>query len=364
MSSFIVDTKVLQTLVNKAVKGAANNKFNTITNLMNVVVNGNRISITTTGNDTYLTVSDAIISGEDTSFTVVVDLFSKLISKTSVENIKISATEDVITVTGNGTYKLPIKLDVDGKPIKYPEHVIEDPEYSGTIALDTVRSVIIHNKPSLSITNDAPYLMGYRFTPSKVISADTFNICLNTSTTFGSDILISPAVLDLLSICEDESIEYKIKGREIIFENDSMKLYATAMNGIEEYPISDIEEIDKVQYTSNCTLSKQAMLNSLDRLSLFIKDNEKNGVYLTFTKNNVKIESVNRNGIESIDYQGINNFNDFVCFIGVENLRKQVTARAGESFNLYFGGSADTVAIKDGGVTQIIALLDMQNEEE
>ena len=73
---------------------------------------------------------------------------------------------------------------------------------------------------------------------------------------------------------------------------------------------------------------------------------------------------MNRNGIESIDYQGINNFTDFVCFIGVENLKKQVTARAGESFNLYFGGSDATLAIKDNNVTQIIALLDMQNEEE
>ena len=179
MSQFTVSTRVLQGIVNKAIKAASNSKFSAITSLMNVVVENGKISITTTDCNNYLTISDSIISGEETTFTVGVDLFSKLVSKTSVENIKITVSDDEISFHGNGTYKIPIQLDVDGSKIKYPKHEINNPDYTGTIKNSVIKNIIFHNKPSLAVTMEAPYLTGYLCNVHNVISADSFNICSN-----------------------------------------------------------------------------------------------------------------------------------------------------------------------------------------
>ncbi|MBQ5475521.1 MAG: hypothetical protein IIT65_12785, partial [Lachnospiraceae bacterium] len=112
MGSFSIETGTLKSIVNKASKGASNNKFSAITSLMNVVVEGGKISVTTTDSNNYLTISDSVSTGsDDLSFTVNVDMFSKLVAKTSVDVIKITVNEDVISFVGNGTYKIPIQLD-------------------------------------------------------------------------------------------------------------------------------------------------------------------------------------------------------------------------------------------------------------
>ena len=357
MSYFVVSTKTLQQMVNKAIKGAGNSKFSAITSLINVVVASNKISVTTTDCNNYLTITDSISSGEDTSFTVGVDLFSKLVSKTSVENIKITVSENEISFTGNGTYKIPIQLDVDGSPIKYPNHEINSPDYTGTIKTSIIKNIIFHNKPSLAVTMEAPYLTGYFCNTDNVISADSFNICSNEVPTFTTGILVPPIVFELLSMSSEEDIEYKISGSNVLFKNTNMKLYSTMLDGLAEYPVEAINGLLATEYTSNCVLPKTSLLSVIDRLSIFINDNDQNGLYFNFNNNGVTIESMNGNGIETVPYQGSNNFKQYSCCIGVEALKKQISSHTGEAINIYYGNDR-MIMIKDEKVTQIISLLD------
>lgn len=357
MSSFVVNTKALQTIVNKAIKGAGNSKFSAITSLMNIVVSGGKISVTTTDANNYFTVTDSIVSGEDTVFTVGVDLFSKLVSKTSVENIKLSVSDSEIAFTGNGTYKIPIQLDVDGSAIKYPIHEINSPDSTGTIKTSVIKNIIFHNKPSLAVTMEAPYLTGYLCNTEKVISADSFNICVNEVPTFNTSLLVSPIVYELLSMSSEEDINYKVAGNNVLFENSGMKLYSTMLEGLDEYPVAAIEGLLKNEYTSDCVLPKTALLSVIDRLSIFINENDQNGLYFNFNTSGVTIESMNGNGVETVPYQGSNNFKQYSCCVGVEALKKQISSHTGEAIHLYYGNDR-MVMIKDDNVTQIISLLD------
>lgn len=362
MGSFSIETGTLKSIVNKASKGASNNKFSAITSLMNVVVEGGKISVTTTDSNNYLTISDSVSTcSDDVSFTVNVDMFSKLVAKTSVDVIKITVNEDVISFVGNGTYKIPIQLDVDGSPIKYPKHDINNPEISGTIKASVIRSIIFHNKPALALTMEAPYLTGYLCLGDCVISADSYNICLSEFDMFDKPVLLPPVVMELLSVSSDEDISYKIYGNNIMFETESMRLFAVMMDGIDDYPAQTIRDICSQVYPSSCTLPKNAIISVIDRLSLFIKDNDINGVYMTFTKNGVTFESINGNGVETIPYQGSNGFSDYTCCIGVDTLRKQIAAHAGESVNIQYGGE-NAVKIVDDNITQVISLMDDPRE--
>lgn len=357
MGSFTIKTSVFQSLLSKAVKGASNSKFNTLTNLMNVVLHSGRLSITTTDSDNYLTVYENDVSGDDLSFVVNVETFSKLISKTSSENIKVSVTEDTISLTGNGTYKLPVQLDVDGSEIKYPTHEINSPEHTGSIKTSTVKSVVQYNKPSLALTLEKPYLTRYMCADDCVISADEYNVCQNNISTFGKDVLVSPNVFELLCMCDQEEIPFKIYQNMVLFETDTLKLFAVLPEGSDEYPVETIKEITSNDYPSDCVLPRSTLINIIDRLSLFINDDDQNGLYMTFTKDGVKLESMKGNAIETVPYQGSNNFKDYTCCVGVDAFRKQLTSRSGESVHIFYGDST-TLTLKEGNITQVISLLE------
>lgn len=361
MGYFTIKTDVFQTIVGKAIKGASNNKFSPLTSLMDVNVANGKIHVTTTDTNNYLTITGDVLTSEPCRFTVNVDTFSKLVSKTSVETIKVTVTDDTITFTGNGTYKLPIQLDVDGSPIRYPDQTINTPTEQGQIKTSVIKNIIVHNKPSLATTLEAPYLTGYLCDPDCVISADTFNICRNSVNTFKSRVLISPIVFELLSMSSEENIDYKISEDKVLFETPKLKLFATLMAGVDEYPVDTIRNICDNGYESDCVIPKTAFLNIIDRLSLFIKEDEQNGVYMTFTSNGLKVESMSDNAIETVPYQGSNNFKDYSCAIGVDSVKRQFSARAGESVNLFYNntdGSSSTITIKDDSVVQVISLLD------
>lgn len=357
MSYFVVDTNILKSAVNKAVKGASNSKFSAITSLMNVVVSGGKFSLTTTDCNNYLTITDSILFGEDVTFTVGVDLFSKLVQKTSADKIKISVSENEISFTGNGTYKIPIQLDVDVSPIKYPNHEINSPDYTGTIKTSIIKNIIFHNKPSLAVTMEAPYLTGYLCLPDKVISADSFNICSNEVITFKNKTLVLPIVFELLSMSSEEDIEYKVSDNNILFENSNMKLYSTMLDGVNDYPIDAISGLLNVEYTSDCVLPKTALLSVIDRLSIFINDNDQNGLYFNFTNNGVTVESIVGNAIETVPYQGSNNFKEFSCCIGIDALKRQISSHSGEAIKLHYGDDR-MIMIEDDNIIQIISLLD------
>ena len=356
MSKFTVKSDVLQTMLSKAYKGASRSKFNVMTNLVSVELIDSKLSLTTTDSNNYFTVTETV-SGENTSFVVNVDTFSKLISKISTESITIDVSDDTITINGNGTYKLPIQLDVDGSPIKYPKKTINTADCSGTIKTAIIKNVILYNKPSLATSFEMPCLTGYLFTENNVISADVFNICVYHVNTFGKKILLAPIVLDLLSMSTDEEISYKISDDFIMFETSNMKLFATLMNGVDDYPVESIMNRVDTEYPSKCVLPKTTVLNIIDRISLFINDNDQNGVYLTFTKDGLKIESSRADCIESVPYQGSENWKDYSCFASVDSIKRQFNARVGESINLYYGDE-DTFMIADDNVKQLSALLD------
>jgi DNA polymerase III sliding clamp (beta) subunit (PCNA family) len=364
MSQFTIRTSTLQSLVNKASKGAGNSSISALTSLVNVVLKNGTLTLTTTDTNNYFTVIQKDITGDDLNFTVAVDTFGKLISKTSSENIKIEVSDDVISITGNGTYKIPIQLDVDGSPIKYPNYTINNPDEEGSIKIATLKNITLHNKPCVAVTDEEPCLKGYYCIDGSVVSADSYNICKNDLKTFNSHVLISPTVVELLSISNTEEINYKLSDNNASFESENIRLFAHLMNGKETYDgfMETVISCAETEFPSECVLPKTALTSVIDRLALFINETDKNGLYMTFTNSGVKVESINGNGIENIPYQGSTNFKDFTCCIGVDSLKRQLGSILSENVKILYGNES-IISIKADNAIHVISLLsDPRNE--
>lgn len=356
MASFSIETKKLQSMVAKASRGAANNKISAITSYLHIVLKNGELSLTTTDATNYLSIIENGVAGDNLDFVVIVDLFSKLVSKTSVDIITIDVQEDIIYFKGNGTYKIPIQLDVDGSPIQYPVHTINAPEEEGVIKTADIKSIILHNKPSLAVTLEAPYLTGYYCTPNIVMSTDQSNLCFNNVSLFKSALLVSPIVFDLLSMTSDDYINYKRIDNMILFTTSEIRLFAVMMNYVEDYPEAQILPYATKEYPSSCTISKTAFLSVIERLSIFIKDNEKNALFATFTKDGLILELLSHLASETIPYIGSTDFKEFTCCIDTVSMKKQIAARAGDNVNICYGDSK-SIGLKDDDIMQIIGLL-------
>ena len=352
-----IKTNILQEIVNKVTRASTNNKMVPLTGLLSLSVKNGIINAVASDAVNYFEVSAECSATEDFAVVVKSDLFSKIVSKTTSEYITLELVGNALNFTGNGTYKIELPLDEEGQPIKYPVYwTMGDITESGTISLATVKSAILANKPSLALTAEAPYLMNY-YCGDNIVSADSYNICINKSKIFNTPVLLSPMIFDLLSLFTAESIDYSFDGTKLAFKTGSMKLYAKIQKGIEDYPVEAIMGYTEEDLPSSCAVSKSLLLAVIDRLSLFISDFDVNGVYLDFTKDGLKVTSKNNSGSELITYQESNNFTPFVCLVSVDALKKQVNARSGDILYIQYGLN-NALKFVDGNILHVVALLE------
>lgn len=362
--SLKIKTPVIQEMVSKAIKGASNNKMIPITSLMALNFKDGKLTITTTDATNTLKISKKDIEGEEDFYVAVpVDIFSKLIAKTTTEHITLDLSENTLTIKGNGTYSLELPLDEDGRLIKFPDYKFDTSVEKVTINLSTIKQILATNKAALADTMEIPCLTGYYCNDNEVITTDTFKVCGNKIGLFSEPALISAELMNLLAVIEDEKISVQRSNGKLLFTTNEVVIYGAELEGIEDYPVDAIHAYLETDFASKCSLPKQAFLNVLDRLSLFIASYDKNGLYMTFTKDGVIVSSKRSNGSELIKYQASENFQPFTYCIDIELLRSQISAQTDEVIQLWYGHNK-AIKMTSGNITQIVALLEDERTTE
>lgn len=363
-----IKTEKLKEMVSRAVKGAGNNKLIPITSLMAIEVKDNKVTLITTDASNYLYIMEDKVVAEDFYAVVDADTFSKLVSKMTCENITLEIKDglQVLEVKGNGTYKIELPLDEDGEAIKYPNPVEAENvfEYTsvGVLNKSTVQVILDTIKPALAVTLENPCYTGY-YMGKQVVATDTYKIASMDVKLFDDAKLISPELLDLLSVMNAEKINVNVDGNNIIYRTPDCIVYGHFMEGIEDYAIDAIMDLVETSFTSFCSVSKNKLLQLLDRLSLFVGVYDKNAVYLTFTHEGLQVSSKAASGVEIIDYVASEDFKDFTCSIDIQMLIQEVKAIQNDVIEMYYGED-NAIKMTDGNITIIIALLEDSVEEE
>ena len=349
-------TLKLQEMVSKAIKGASNNKMIPITGLMAIVLKKGVLTLITTDATNTLKVMEKDIEGDDFYVVVQANIFSKLVSKITTETITLTLKENSLEVKGNGTYSIELPLDEEGQLIKFPEYKFDTKVEKSEINLSTVKVLLNANKAALAQTMEIPCLTGYYF-DDKVLTTDTFKVCSTDIKVFPDKVLLPAELMELLALMDEEKITVQVSGNKILFTTNNVTVYGTQLDGIEDYPAEAIQAYLDQEFTSMCKLPKSALLNVLDRLSLFVSIYDKNGVYLTFNNEGVLFSSKKSNGTELIKYQGSENFQPFTCCADIELLESQISAQDGEVVELWYGHEK-AIKMTSGKITQIVALLE------
>ena len=356
---FTMNTVKLQDMVAKAMKGASNNKLIPLTNLMAIQLKDHKLTLITTDATNFLYIMEDKVAGDDFYVVVQTDIFSKLIARLTCENVTMELVDEKLTITGNGEYSLELPLDEEGKLIHFPDPInnVTIDVKPITVNLSTVKLILTTAKAALATAMDVPCYTGY-YVGDKVVSTDTYKICGISIELFPTPRLISPELMNLLDVMTAEKIDtYLLDDDVIVFRTDNCAIFGKAMEGLEDYQIDAISGLLDQEFESSCKIPRDALLQLLDRLSLFVDVYDKNGIYLTFTKEGLVINSKQSSGSELIKYADSKNFHDFIGFIDIEMLYSQVKANSADIIEIQYGED-NAIKMIDGNVTQIVALLD------
>ena len=356
----VINTTELKEMVSKAEKGAGNNKLLPITCLMGINCS-DKLTFTTTDGTNYLCVTKRLSEpAEAFNVAVAVDRFAKLVAKLTCEKATLEIVDDHLQITGNGTYKIELPYDENGTIVKYKNpadkivnSVIEE---EGSIYTSTVKQAIASVKPALSTAADVPCYMNYHVS-DKIIGTDTYTIAELAYKMFNTPRLISAELMNLLGLTDAVEMSYTMyKDGNIRFVADDCQVYGRCSDGIDEYAINAINKLLEKDMQSKCEISKDALLQLLDRLMLFVAPYDKNGVTLTFTEDALLIESLNSSGAEEIKYLSMDNVVPATYTIDIQILYAQVKASLGTNLEIYWGVDS-AIKLKSGNLSQIIALL-------
>ena len=353
-----INTSTLQSMVAKSMKGASCNKMIPLTGLMAIQLLDHELTLITTDATNYLFIHEDKVEGDDFYVVVQAEMFAKLISKLTCEKVSLDLKDNTLMVTGNGKYSIELPLDEEGELIKFPnpmENGLHDIQ-ADAINLSTVKLILNTAKAALANTLEVPCYTGY-YVGNKVVATDTYKICGINIKLWDEPALVSPEMMSLLDIFTDEKFTAMRSGNTIWFESKNCHLYGTLMDSIDDYQIEAIEGLLEQGFESNCKVNKSALLQLLDRLALFVSPYDKNGVYLTFTRDGLQVESKQANSVEVIPYAESNNFRNFTCCVDIEMLHSQVKANTGDAITIHYGED-NAIKITDGNVAQVVALLE------
>lgn len=359
-----INTEKLKEMISRAVKGVGNNKLIPLTSLIAIELKDGKLTLITTDATNYLYIIEDKVVGDDFYAVVDANTFSRLVSKMTCENIVLDIKNNILNISGNGNYKIELPLDENGEAIKYPnpyeEFDLSEDTKSEIINRTTIQVILETIKPALATTLENPCYTGY-YMGQQVVATDTYKIACMDIELFKQARLISSEMLDLLAVINDERIEVNIVDDSVIYTTPTCIVVGKFMEGIEDFAIDPIMDLVRTDFSSHCTIPKNALLQLLDRLSLFVGTYDKNAIYLTFTRNGLQVSSKAANGIELIDYVSSNNFIDFTCAVDIQMLINEVKAIRNDVIELHYGED-NAIKMTDGNITIIVALLEDDDE--
>ena len=355
--TFTIKTQELQEMVGRAIQCVTNNKLIPLTSLMSISVNSGVLLLTTTdATNFYYNYSKSKVECEDFEVSVLADLFTKLIQKTTSENVTIEIEGEILKVIGNGTYTFELPLDENGV-IKFPKKLTEGKTTEiGSITLTKVKEYIGTNKAALASGMEFPVLTTY-YCGDSVVTSDRKKICKNVGTVFEKPILISSVVMELLNTVSSDDIKVYEKDGAIIYMSENERIFAPITDEVSTFPISAIDNFIDSAFSSKCKISRVDLLNVIDRISLFVNSYDKKGIYLTFDNEGIWLSSKKSSGKELVKFIESEDFKAYNCCIDVEMFRCQLASLPSDEIYMYYGNDI-AIKMEDKNIVQIVALID------
>lgn len=355
-----LETKTLKELSSKAYSVCSFDKMAPLTELMEIDIKKDKITIRSTDSITNLFVSADIKDNEE-EMRVVVDanIFNSLISKITTDYIELDITDKALMINGNGIYYLDIRVDENGEIIKFPEINIEEAKASKDINLIELRKKLSICRAAIPDNFDAPELNNY-YLKENVIATNAYKITsiVNSDDIKEEELFITKELGNILIGLDYGAAKYYKEDNKLYIIGPNFKLVGNIGKDLDKYPLNEIKLKLNDTFTYKAKITKALLLGLLDRLSLFVSEYDANSINILFLPDKMKITSKKKTGDEDISYkEKVEGLTEFSCNVSILNLKSQLESLPGEEIEIHFGGNEDSIKIIDNNITQIVSLM-------
>ena len=338
-----LNTVKFSEMLSRALKCASNNKNMPLTSMIGITLRDNTLYLHTTDMTNHLIIKQDNIEGDDFDIAVDLDVFSKLIPRITSEFIELSIKDNLLKIKGNGEYTIELRLDDEGNLIRFPDIEFNQDTQDTVASMFTINStaidmILANNKPSLD-KEDAIY--GNYYVGDRVVSSDSIILCAYDNKLFDyQDVLVSRELMDLLGTFIEDEINVLVlitHTGKITFTTDTTVLTGDVSDSVEDYNIEMINKWLDTSFDATCTLPKQAIINTLERIALFINEFDNRAVKLYFNDSKVQISSKQSSGVENIKYLDCEDAVDYECIVDVDLLLQQIKSVRSDKVTIEYG---------------------------
>ena len=306
----IIDTQLLQEKCKK-ILDALGTKRGIVADTLELEVANGSLYMNVTDKEYFVSVKLPI--EDDSPFHAVVpaSLFLNLITKTTTKTITMTTTERYLNIKGNGNYKLALIYDGTSL-VDLPRINIENITNEFTIKNSILQSILKYNDKIL-------YTSGCNFPVFYVDNAGAVTVsrcaCLNTfELEQPVSLILSQKLVKLFKLFKSEVVKFTmgmddrgdgVVQQKISFLDDSVMLSAylnTDTKLVKDFPVSAIRRRAEKPAPYSATISKDLLLEALDRLSLFKNKQDVDAVLMHFNVDGVSISDSQEENVEVVDF--------------------------------------------------------------
>lgn len=353
-----IKTETLQNLVNKVSKGMGNNKMLPITEMIGINISNTKMSLISTDGRNKVEVIGLVENetADSTSIAISGANFVKLVQKTTTEYITLTVEDNKLTLKGNGSYSFALPVDEDGSLVTMTSINVEGLQTTEVLSKELKDSYQV-NKESVATTLEVPAYTGFYFDETGSIATNSLKISSVKNSLFKNPVLLNSSFVALFSLIDEEKAIIGENNSEIFVFTSSVILQSTKMSDIVDFPVDSIKPFLQTEMPYNVVVNKQALLNLLERISIFVTPYDKNGIKLDFTKEGLAVWTIKGDNKEILPYISSDKQQDFSIKVDVTNFKALVSSNPEDQVQIHYG---DSVAIKMtfGNVIQVMSLQD------
>lgn len=354
-------TQVLRDMLNKAVKVCSFNKMLPLTGLVEIETAEQGLSVKTTDNVTTMAIFEPIEGLTPARVVVDANIITALINKITTEEIELLITDSCLTITGNGVYNLEIRVDESGEVVKLPTI---DQELINSANKEFDFKAIVEKlkvcKPAIPENRDQVELNNYYMKDIVVATnVQKLSAIKNIDSMNNEELFIPEEFGNILMQLDYVKANYAKKDQVLVIVGENFVIGTTMYGEFNKYPLDGILGILKQEYDYSVVIKKKDLSSLLDRLILFVSEYDSNSINFVFTPNELKITNQKKTCDETIEYveKNVEGLVEYSCLINIEYFKAQLEALPSEDITFRFGGSDISIAMVDGDIIQVAALM-------
>ena len=366
----IIRTELLQDSCAKILNAVDSNVLSAVTETLEISASQNMFTLAVTNREYFVEVKREIELNEEFHATVNATLFLKLISKVTSETIELTSDGNSLHIKCNGNYKLPLIYDGDTL-MTLPRINIEEVNETVDIESTTLQTIVNYNSKELSKGTISRAVQRLYYMDKDGAVTFTTGACVNQfNIDMTSKLLLNDKLVKLFKLFKDTKVKMTV-GHNRVGDNSFVNVAKFEAPGIEisavlnsdekmfvEFPVAAIRGRANVVYPVSVSVNKDALMQAIDRLMLFIHNGGNDAAFsivrMNFTAEGVNISDQMGINTELILYsKPVETMEPYSALIDSNDLTKTLQSCTNQIVTINFGNN-EAFTLAEGVVRWVL----------